>query len=644
MNIIVNGKAVELEEGSRALEAAKAHSPELYKAALVAHINGQRMSLPTVLKEGDVVEILGWEHEDARWTLRHTGSHVLAQAVKRLYPETKLAIGPAIDNGFYYDFDREKPFLQEDLDKIEAEMKKIVKEGLRLERFELPREEAIAFMQEKDEPYKVELIQDLPEDAVISFYKQGDFVDLCAGPHLPSTSGLKAFKLTSCTGAYWRGDSSRKMLQRIYATAFQKKDDLEAYLKQREEALKRDHNKLGRELEYFTTVDVIGQGLPILLPKGARVIQVLQRWIEDEEQKRGYQLTKTPLMAKRELYKMSGHWDHYLEGMFVLGDPDDYEKECFAMRPMTCPFQYQVFLNRGRSYRDLPMRLGETSTLFRNEDSGEMHGLIRVRQFTISEGHLILRPDQLEEEFKGCLELAKYCLDTLGLLEKCTFRFSQWDPADKEKYIGTPEQWAEAQGVMEKILNHLGVEYTVGVGEAAFYGPKLDIQYKNVFGKEDTLVTIQIDQLLAEQYNMEYVDQEGKKVRPYIIHRTSMGCYERTLAYLIEEYAGALPTWMSPEQVRILPITDRTLDYSKEIQKKLEAVGVRVELDERSEKIGKKIRDAQLEKVPYMLVLGDKEAEAGQVAVRSRKTGETEVMTADEFVSKILMEIATKAK
>ncbi len=644
MNIIVNGKAVELEEGSRALEAAKAHSPELYKAALVAHINGERMSLPTVLKEGDVVEILGWEHEDARWTLRHTGSHVLAQAVKRLYPETKLAIGPAIDNGFYYDFDREKPFLQEDLDKIEAEMKKIVKEGLRLERFELPRAEAIAFMEAKDEPYKVELINDLPEDAVISFYKQGDFVDLCAGPHLPSTSGLKAFKLTSCTGAYWRGDSNRKMLQRIYATAFQKKDDLEAYLKQREEALKRDHNKLGRELEYFTTVDVIGQGLPILLPKGARVIQVLQRWIEDEEQKRGYQLTKTPLMAKRELYKMSGHWDHYLDGMFVLGDPDDYEKECFAMRPMTCPFQYQVFLNRGRSYRDLPMRLGETSTLFRNEDSGEMHGLIRVRQFTISEGHLILRPDQLEEEFKGCLELAKYCLDTLGLLEKCTFRFSQWDPADKEKYIGTPEQWAEAQGVMEKILNHLGVEYTVGVGEAAFYGPKLDIQYKNVFGKEDTLVTIQIDQLLAEQYNMEYVDQEGKKVRPYIIHRTSMGCYERTLAYLIEEYAGALPTWMSPEQVRILPITDRTLEYSKEIQKKLEAVGVRVELDERSEKIGKKIRDAQLEKVPYMLVLGDKEAEAGQVAVRSRKTGETEVMTADEFVSKILLEIATKAK
>ena len=644
MNIIVNGKAVELEEGSRALEAAKAHSPELYKAALVAHINGQRMSLPTVLKEGDVVEILGWEHEDARWTLRHTGSHVLAQAVKRLYPETKLAIGPAIENGFYYDFDREKPFLQEDLDKIEAEMKKIVKEGLRLERFELPRAEAIAFMEEKEEPYKVELINDLPEDAVISFYKQGDFVDLCAGPHLPSTSGLKAFKLTSCTGAYWRGDSNRKMLQRIYATAFQKKEDLEAYLKQREEALKRDHNKLGRELEYFTTVDTIGQGLPILLPKGARTIQILQRWIEDEEQKRGYLLTKTPLMAKSDLYKISGHWDHYRDGMFILGDPEDETKECFALRPMTCPFQYQVFLNRGRSYRDLPMRLGETSTLFRNEDSGEMHGLIRVRQFTISEGHLILRPDQLAEEFRGCFELANYCLETLGLKEDATFRFSQWDPNNTAKYEGTAEQWDEAQRVMGEILDDLGIQYEIGIDEAAFYGPKLDIQYKNVFGKEDTIVTIQIDMLLAQKFGMEYTDSDGQKKTPYIIHRTSMGCYERTLALLIEKYAGALPTWMSPEQVRILPITDRTLDYSKDIKAKLEAVGVRVELDERSEKIGKKIRDAQLEKVPYMLVLGDKEAEAGQVAVRSRKTGETEVMTADEFVAKIVMEIATKAK
>ena len=587
-----------------------------------------------------------FENPEYRKTYWHTTSHIMAQAVKRLWPEVQLAIGPAIEEGFYYDFDAPFAFTPEHLEKIEAEMKKICKERIRLERSEKPRAEAIAYMESLNEPYKVELINDLPEDAVISFYTQGEFTDLCAGPHVDHTGRIKhnGFKLTKSCGAYWRGDSNRKMLQRIYGIGFPSKEELDAYLERQAEALKRDHNKLGRELEFFTTVEEIGQGLPVLLPKGARVIQTLQRWVEDEEQKRGYLLTKTPLMAKSDLYKISGHWDHYLDGMFVLGDPTDETKECFALRPMTCPFQYQVYLNRARSYRDLPMRLGETSTLFRNEDSGEMHGLIRVRQFTISEGHLILRPDQLEEEFKGCLELAKYCLDTLGLLEKCTFRFSQWDPADKEKYIGTPEQWAEAQGVMEKILNHLGVEYTVGVGEAAFYGPKLDIQYKNVFGKEDTLVTIQIDQLLAEQYNMEYVDQEGKKVRPYIIHRTSMGCYERTLAYLIEEYAGALPTWMSPEQVRILPITDRTLEYSKEIQSKLEAVGVRVELDERSEKIGKKIRDAQLEKVPYMLVLGDKEAEAGQVAVRSRKTGETEVMTADEFVSKILLEIATKAK
>ena len=590
--------------------------------------------------------IYTFENKDYRKTYWHTCSHVLAQAVKRLYPEVKLAIGPSIDNGFYYDFDAPFNFTQEHMDALEAEMRKICKEKLKLERFELPRAEAVAYMQEKDEPYKVELINDLPEDAHISFYKQGEFVDLCAGPHLDSTGRIKgnAIKLTQCCGAYWRGDSSRKMLQRIYAVAFPKKEELDEYMQQREEALKRDHNKLGRDLEYFTTVDFIGQGLPILLPKGARVIQLLQRWVEDTERSRGYLLTKTPLMAKRELYKISGHWDHYLDGMFILGDPHDETKECFALRPMTCPFQYQVYLNRQRSYRDLPMRLGETSTLFRNEDSGEMHGLIRVRQFTISEGHLVLRPDQLEEEFKGCLELAKYCLGTVGLLDKCTFRFSQWDPNDRDKYIGTPEQWDEAQGIMGKILDHLGVKYTIGVGEAAFYGPKLDIQYKNVFGKEDTLVTIQIDQLLAEQYNMEYVDQEGKKVRPYIIHRTSLGCYERTLAYLIEEYAGALPTWMSPEQVRILPITDRTMDYAREIRAMLEGAGIRVTLDERSEKIGKKIRDAQLEKIPYMLVLGDKEAEARQVAARSRKTGETEVMSADAFLGKLLTEIATKAK
>ncbi len=587
-----------------------------------------------------------FENPEYRNTYRHTVSHILAQAVKRLYPEVKLAIGPAIENGFYYDFDAPFSFTQEHLDALEAEMKKICKEKLPLQRFELPRAEAIKLMEEREEPYKVELIHDLPEDAVISFYKQGDFTDLCAGPHLDSTGRVKgnAIKLTSATGAYWRGDSSKKMLQRIYGTAFPKKDELDAYLAAQAEARKRDHNKLGRELEYFTTVDVIGQGLPVLLPKGARVVQLLQRWVEDEEQKRGYLLTKTPLMAKSDLYKISGHWDHYLDGMFVLGDPQDDSKECFALRPMTCPFQYQVFLNRARSYRDLPMRLGETSTLFRNEDSGEMHGLIRVRQFTISEGHLILRPDQLEEEFKGCLELAKYCLDTVGMLEDCTFRFSQWDPNNKEKYIGTPEQWDEAQGIMGKILDDLGVDYTIGIDEAAFYGPKLDIQYKNVFGKEDTIVTIQVDQLLAEQFGMEYTDQEGKKVRPYIIHRTSLGCYERTLAYLIEKYAGALPTWMAPEQVRVMPMTDRNADYAYEIKAQLEKNGFRVEMDARNEKIGKKIREAQLEKVPYMLVIGDKEQEAGEVAVRDRRDGKTTVMPLDEFIEKLAYEVKEKLR
>lgn len=585
-----------------------------------------------------------FENPEYRDTYRHTVSHILAQAVKRLYPEVKLAIGPAIETGFYYDFDAPFSFTREHLDALEAEMKKICKEKLPLERFELPRAEARKLMEEKEEPYKVELIDDLPEDAVISFYKQGEFTDLCAGPHLDSTGRVKgnAIKLTSATGAYWRGDSNRKMLQRIYGTAFPKKDELDAYLAEIEEARKRDHNKLGRELEYFTTSDVIGQGLPILLPKGARVIQILQRWIEDEEQKRGYLLTKTPLMAKRDLYRISGHWDHYLDGMFILGDPHDEEKECFALRPMTCPFQYQVYLNRQRSYRDLPMRLGETSTLFRNEDSGEMHGLIRVRQFTISEGHLILRPDQLEEEFKGCLDLAKYCLETLGLMEKCTFRFSQWNPANpNNKYEGTKEQWDEAQRVMGSILDHLGVKYEIGIDEAAFYGPKLDIQYKNVFGKEDTLITIQIDMLLAQRFGMEYVDKDGEKKTPYIIHRTSMGCYERTLAYLIEEYAGALPTWMAPEQVRVMPMTDRNADYADEVRAELTKHGFRVEVDYRSEKIGKKIREAQLEKVPYMLVVGDKEQEAGEVAVRDRRDGKTTVMTLSEFIEKLAYEVET---
>ena len=588
-----------------------------------------------------------FENPEYRQTYWHTCSHVLAQAMKRLHPEVKLAIGPSIENGFYYDFDTPAPFNEAQLTELEAEMRKICKEKLKLERFELPRAEAIQFMEEKEEPYKVELINDLPEDAVISFYKQGEFTDLCAGPHLDSTGRIKGngIKLTACNAAYWRGDSNRQTLQRIYGVAFPKKDQLDEYLKAQEEAKKRDHNKLGRELEYFTTVDVIGQGLPILLPKGARVIQTLQRWVEDTEQQRGYLLTKTPLMAKRELYKISGHWDHYLDGMFVLGDPHDETKECFALRPMTCPFQYQVFLNRGRSYRDLPMRLGETSTLFRNEDSGEMHGLIRVRQFTISEGHLVLRPEQLEEEFKGCLDLAKYCLDTVGLLDKCTFRFSQWDPANpNNKYEGTPEQWDEAQRVMGQILDDLDVNYTIGIDEAAFYGPKLDIQYRNVYGKEDTLVTIQIDMLLAKQFGMEYVDVDGQKKTPYIIHRTSLGCYERTLAYLIEEYAGALPCWMAPEQVRFLPVTDRASDRCAELVKALNAKGYRAEADYRNEKIGKKIREAQIEKVPYMVVVGDRDLENGTVSPRHRAAGDLGAMSFEDFEALLKKVVDEKIK
>ena len=587
-----------------------------------------------------------FENPEYRKTYWHTCSHVLAQAMKRLHPEVKLAIGPSIENGFYYDFDTPRPCTPEDLAALEAEMRKICKEKLKLERFELPREEAIKFMEEKEEPYKVELIQDLPEDAHISFYKQGDFTDLCAGPHLDSTGRIKgnAIKLTSATGAYWRGDSNRKMLQRIYGVAFPKKDELDAYLAKQAEALKRDHNKLGRELEYFTTVDVIGQGLPVLLPKGARVVQLLQRWIEDTEQKRGYLLTKTPLMAKRDLYNISGHWDHYLDGMFILGDPHDETKECFALRPMTCPFQYQVYLNRQRSYRELPMRLGETSTLFRNEDSGEMHGLIRVRQFTISEGHLVLRPDQLEEEFKGCLDLAKYCLGTLGLLDKCTFRFSQWDPANpNNKYEGTAEQWEEAQRVMAQILKDLDVDYTVGIDEAAFYGPKLDIQYKNVYGKEDTLVTIQIDMLLAEKFGMYYIDENGEKKLPYIIHRTSMGCYERTLAYLIEEFAGALPVWMAPEQVRFLPVTDRACDYCADLARQLSDLGYRVDVDYRNEKIGKKIREATMEKVPYMIVVGDRDMENNTVSVRLRTGEDLGAMPMADFIAKLKAVVDSKS-
>ena len=633
----------EVEPGTTLDALCRDISMGLYRNACAAHVNGKVADLRNELTEDCEVAILTFDDLDGRKAYWHTVSHVMAQAIKRLYPDVKLAIGPSIDEGFYYDIDADFSITPEVLEAIEGEMKKIIKEGLPITRFTLPRAEALERM--ADEPYKVELINDLPEDAQISFYTQGEFTDLCAGPHLTDTGRLKAVKLLSATGAYWRGSSDNKMLTRIYGIAFPKASQLEEHLTRLEEAKKRDHNKLGRELELFSTVDVIGQGLPILLPKGARMIQLMQRWIEDEEQKRGYLLTKTPLMAKRELFKISGHWDHYRDGMFIMGDPDDEEKECFALRPMTCPFQYQVYLNRARSYRDLPMRLGETSTLFRNEDSGEMHGLIRVRQFTISEGHLVLRPDQLEEEFKGCLELAKYVLDTVGMLENCSFRFSQWDPANpKNKYEGTAEQWNEAQDVMKKILDNLGVEYSIGIDEAAFYGPKLDIQYKNVFGKEDTIVTIQIDMLLAEKFGMEYTDADGQKKIPYIIHRTSLGCYERTLAYLIERYAGAFPLWLAPDQVVVLPVTDRAHEYAKGVEEQLKAAGIRAEGDYRSEKLGYKIREHQLKKVPYMLVVGDRDVENGTVSVRTRGGEDLGAMTADEFIAKALVEIATKKR
>lgn len=640
-----DGSIREIESAQSAAEIIKGIGMGLYKASCCVKINGEVKDLRTVIDSDCEFEVMTFDSADGKKTFWHTASHILAQAVKRLYPSVKLAIGPAIDNGFYYDFDIEKPFTADELEKIEAEMKKIVKENLPLEQFEMQPDEAINYLKEQNEPYKVELCEEHASNGEpISFYRQGEFTDLCAGPHLMTTAPVKAFKLLSCTGAYWRGSEKNKMLSRVYAVAFPKASELEEHLKKLEDAKLRDHNKLGRELEFFTTVDVVGQGLPIILPKGSRVIQLLQRWVEDTEQQHGYLLTKTPLMAKREFYKISGHWDHYLDGMFILGDPYDETKECFALRPMTCPFQYQVYLNRQRSYRDLPMRLGETSTLFRNEDSGEMHGLIRVRQFTISEGHLVLRPDQLEEEFKDCLDLAKYILDTVGLLDDCTFRFSQWDPANpKNKYEGTAEQWDEAQAVMAKILDHLGVEYTIGIDEAAFYGPKLDIQYKNVYGKEDTLVTIQIDMLLAKRFGMEYVDADGRKKLPYIIHRTSLGCYERTLAYMIEHFAGALPLWISPEQARLMPIADRHADYAYDVKKKLESVGIRCEVDGRAENVKKKIREAQLEKIPYMLVMGDKEIENGTVAVRSRK-GDTVTMTVDELVAKLVDETERKVK
>lgn len=639
-----DGSVLEYNEAKTAADITKDISMGLFRNATCCKINGEIKDLRTVIDTDAQLEILTFDDEDGKKAFNHTASHIMAQAVKRLYPDAKLTIGPAIDGGFYYDFDVENSFSPDDLTKIEAEMKKIVKEDLEIKRFELPVNEAIALMESKNEPYKIELINEHAEKGEpISFYEQGEFTELCAGPHLMDMKVVKAFKLTQCTGAYWRGNEKNKMLCRVYGTAFPKASMLEEHLAALEEARKRDHNKLGRELELFTTVDYIGQGLPILLPKGTKIIQTLQRWVEDEEEKRGWQLTKTPLMAKSDLYKISGHWDHYKEGMFVLGD-EEKDKEVFALRPMTCPFQYQAYLNRARSYRDLPLRYDETSTLFRNEASGEMHGLIRVRQFTISEGHLMCRPDQLEEEFKNCLELTNYMMEVLGLKEDLTYRFSQWDPDDREKYIGTKEQWDEAQGVMKNILDDLGIDYQIGIGEAAFYGPKLDIQIKNVFGKEDTLVTIQIDQMLAEKFGMEYVDSDGQKKNPYIIHRTSIGCYERTLALLIEKYAGAFPTWLAPVQVKFLPVADRHQDYCREAMKKLQMAGVRCELDDRSEKIGFKIRSAQLEKIPYMILVGDKDIEAGTISVRSRKNGDEGATSIDEFAARITEEINSKAR
>ncbi len=639
INVTLRDNVVkEYENGTTVADIAKSLGMGLYKAACVARVNGEVCDLRTALDADAQVEILTFDDEEGKRAFRHTASHILAQAVKRLYPQAKLAIGPAIDNGFYYDFDCDVSFTPEVLEKIEAEMKKIVKEGLALERYELSPEDAIAMMEEKGEIYKVELIKEHADKGEnISFFKQGEFDELCAGPHIPDTSRVKAFKLTSATGAYWRGDSKNKMLQRIYGTAFTKQADLDAHLEAIEEAKKRDHNKLGRDLEIFTTVDCIGQGLPVLLPKGTQIVQTLQRFVEDEEARRGWLRTKTPLMAKSDLYKISGHWDHYKDGMFVLGD-EEKDDEVFALRPMTCPFQYQAYLNRARSYRDLPMRLAETSTLFRNESSGEMHGLIRVRQFTISEGHLMCTPEQLEGEFRGCLELCVFMLKTLGLYEDVSYRFSQWDPEDKEKYIGTPEQWDEAQGIMKNILDDIGLDYKIGIGEAAFYGPKLDIQIKNVHGKEDTLITIQIDQMLAEKFGMEYVAADGTKKNPYIIHRTSIGCYERTLALLIEKYAGAFPVWLAPEQVRVIPIADRHHEAAAEVVKKFQAAGLRVSGDYRSEKLGYKLREAQLEKIPYMLVMGDKEIEEGTVGVRKRGQGDIGAMNVDEFLDLVLQQ------
>ena len=635
-----DGSVKEYDSPRSVYEIARDISEGLARNACAGEINGEVADLRTVISEDASLNILTAADPEGLRTVRHTASHVLAEAVKRLFPEAKLAIGPAIDEGFYYDFDAE-PFSREDLDRLEKEMKKIIKEGHELKRFTLPRAEAIKFMQDRNEPYKVELIQDLPEDAEISFYDQDGFVDLCAGPHLMRTKGIKAFKLTSSSMAYWRGDSDRAQLQRIYGTAFNKKEELNAYLEDLADRRNRDHNKLGREMELFTTVDVIGQGLPLMLPNGTKVIMKLQRWIEDlEDREWGYVRTKTPLMAKNDLYRISGHWDHYLEDMFILGDPQD--KDVMALRPMTCPFQYYVYKNTQKSYRDLPYRMGETSTLFRKEDSGEMHGLTRVRQFTISEGHNIIRPDQTEEELSNCLNLANYVLKTLGLQDDVTYRLSKWDPSNREKYLGDEEYWEKSQGALRRILVENDLPFTEAEGEAAFYGPKIDIQAKNVYGKEDTMITIQLDCAIAENFDMYFIDQSGEKVRPYVIHRPSLGCYERTLAWLIEKYAGMFPTWLCPEQVRVLSISEKYADYARQVCEELKKNGIDATADNRSEKIGFKIREARLKRIPYMLVVGQQEAENGTVSVRSRYAGDEGVKPLQEFIDAICREIRTK--
>ena len=637
-----DGSKKEYENGKSVIDIAFDISEGLARAACAGEVNGEVVDLRTSLNEDCELAILTTNDPKGLAAYRHTCSHVLAEAVKRIRPEAKCAIGPSIDTGFYYDFDTE-PFSREDLDAIESEMKKIIKEGNKLEKFELPRDEAIKFMADRNEPYKVELIEDLPEDAKISFYSQGDgFTDLCAGPHLMSTKPIKAFKLISSSGAYWRGSEKNAMLQRIYGTAFAKKDELEEYLAHLEDIKLRDHNKLGREMELFTTVDVIGQGLPLLMPKGAKIIQTMQRWIEDiEDNEWGYERTKTPLMAKSDLYKISGHWDHYMDGMFVFGDPEA-DKEVYALRPMTCPFQYYVYKASQKSYRDLPKRYGETSTLFRNESSGEMHGLTRVRQFTISEGHLIVRPDQMEQEFKDCIAHAQYCLQILGVEGEVTYHLSKWDPTNTEKYIGSAETWEYTEGAIRKMLNELNIPFTEDVGEAAFYGPKVDINAKNVYGKEDTMITIQWDALLSEQFDMYYIDENGEKKRPYIIHRTSMGCYERTLAWLTEFYGGKFPTWLCPEQVRILPISEKYSDYAQKVAAELKKNGVLCTIDMRPEKIGFKIRETWKQKVPYMLVVGEKEEADGTVAVRSRFAGDEGAKPLADFIDAICKEIRTK--